>query len=125
MEMALSWKPGTVCMTREGLTLFELGSDLDFSNIYIMYNTGERSEPEKKKIKTTFGPPLLPIKYPHKTPPLTNLRGGGRTPGPPSGSAHDMHRFTHDMHTLHIYKICVRVWGNVFYMSYLIFWSSG
>ena len=53
-----------------------------------MYNIGERREPEKNyknKIKTTFGPPLLPIKYPHKTPPLKNLRGGGgvRTPGPP------------------------------------------
>ena len=50
-----------------------------------MYNTGERSEPEKNhknKIKTTFEPPLLPIKYPHKTPPLINLRGV-RTPGPP------------------------------------------
>ena len=46
----------------------------------LLYNTGERSEPEKNyniKIKTTFGPPLLPIKHPCKTPPLTNLRGGG------------------------------------------------
>ena len=46
----------------------------------------------KNKIKTTFGPPLLrlPIKYPHKTPPLTNLRGGGGPDprSPPSGSAH-------------------------------------
>ena len=33
------------------------------------------------KIKITFGPPLLPSKHPHKTPPLTNLKGGGvRTP---------------------------------------------
>ena len=60
---------------------FELVSDSNFSNIDI-YNTctGERSEPEKtykNKIKTTFGPPLLPIKCPHKTPPLKNLRGGG------------------------------------------------
>ena len=29
------------------------------------------------KIKTSVGPPLLPIKPPHKTPPLTNLRGRG------------------------------------------------
>ena len=28
------------------------------------------------KIKTTFGPPLLTNKHPHKTPPLTNLGGG-------------------------------------------------
>ena len=59
---------------------FELASDSNFSNIYTMYYTGERSEPEKNyknKIKTTFGPPLLPIKYPHKTPPLKNLRGPG------------------------------------------------
>ena len=61
--------------------------------IFTQYNvcdTGERNEPEKNyknKIKITFGPPLLPIKYPHKTPPLTNLRRGVRTPGP-SGSAH-------------------------------------
>ena len=75
---------------------FELGSDSNFSNIYTMYNTGERNEPEKNyknKIKSTFGSPLLPIKYPHKTPPLKNLRGGGgpdpRSPPPPSGSAHD------------------------------------
>ena len=80
--MALSWKPRIVCMTGEGLTLFELWSDSDFSNIYTMYmyNTGERSEPEKKSLKKTFGPPLLPIKYPHKTPPLTNLGEGGGGP---------------------------------------------
>ena len=27
---------------------FDLGSDLDFSNIDCVFNTGERSEPEKK-----------------------------------------------------------------------------
>ena len=48
-----------------------------------MYNTGERSEPEKKRLKITFRPPLLPIKYPQKTPPLTNLRGGSGPPVPP------------------------------------------
>ena len=51
-----------------------------------MYNTGERSEPEKKnnnKIKITFGPPLLPRKRQHKTPPLTNFGGGGSGPLPP------------------------------------------
>ena len=37
------------------------------------------------KVNTTVGPPLLPIKPLHKTPPLTNLRGGGMsgTPVPP------------------------------------------
>ena len=50
-----------------------------------MYNTCEPEKNYKNKIKTTFGPPLLPIKYQHKTSPLTNLRGV-RTP-PPSGSA--------------------------------------
>ena len=55
MEMELSWKPGIVCMTGKGLTIFELGSDSDFSNNCTMYTTGERSE--KKKIKITFGPP--------------------------------------------------------------------
>ena len=62
-----------------------------------MYNTVERSEPEKNynnKIKITFGPPLLPSKHPHKTPPLTNLRGrGGGGPDPcppPSRSAQEV-----------------------------------
>ena len=57
---------------------FDLGSDWDFSNIDSVFNTGERSEPEKidyEKVKTAFGPPLLPIKPPYWTPPLTNLRG--------------------------------------------------
>ena len=57
-----------------------------------MYNADKQSEPEKNKIKTTFGPPLLPIKCPHKTPPLTNLRGGD--PATPSGSAHDWNQPT-------------------------------
>ena len=39
------------------------------------------------KAKTTVGPPLLPIKPLHNTLPLTNLRGGGGDPRPPSGSA--------------------------------------
>ena len=47
MDMALSWKPGIVSMSGKGLTLFELGCDSDFFNIYTMYNTGKRSEPEK------------------------------------------------------------------------------
>ena len=48
------------------------------------------SEASKKKIiinkiKTTFGPPLLPLKHPHRTPPLTNFGGGGvPDPSPPS-----------------------------------------
>ena len=43
---------------------------------------------DNNKVNTTVGPPLLPIKPLHKTPPLTNLRGGGvRNSGPPSGSA--------------------------------------
>ena len=32
----------------KGLTLFELWSDSFFSNIYTMYTTSERGEPEKK-----------------------------------------------------------------------------
>ena len=50
-----------------------------FQILTLCFNTGERSEPEKfdykKIIKTNFGPPLLPIKPPHWTPPLTNHRG--------------------------------------------------
>ena len=82
-------------MTGEGVTLWTWKWFGFFKYLHYMYDTGERSEPEKIikiRKKTTFGPPLLPIKPPHKTPPLTNLRGGGgegvRTPGPPSGSAH-------------------------------------
>ena len=60
---------------------FDLESDWVFSNIDSVFDTGEQSEPEKfdyKKVTTTFGPPLLPIKPPHWTPPLTNLRGVSR-----------------------------------------------
>ena len=70
----------------------ELGSAEDLLIVYSIYNTGERSEPEKNynnKIKTTIGPPLLRLKHPHKTPPLTNLRGGPDPRSPPSGSAHE------------------------------------
>ena len=67
--------------TDDHCIFFDLGSDWDFSNFDSVFNTGERSEPEKfdyKKVKTTFGPPLLPIKPPHWTPPLTNLMGVSR-----------------------------------------------
>ena len=50
--MALSWKPGVVCMTGKGLSLFEIGSNSDFSNNYTMYTTGERSEPLKNNLWT-------------------------------------------------------------------------
>ena len=33
--------------TDDHCIFFDLGSDLDFSNIYSVFNTGERSEPEK------------------------------------------------------------------------------
>ena len=71
----------------------ELWSDKYLLNIYSMYNTGERSEPEKKnynKIKT----PLDPISYAsniHPRPHLWQISGGGGGPdpqSPPSGSAH-------------------------------------
>ena len=53
-------------------TPFELGGDSDFSNFNTMFNTGERSEPEKNnknKIKISGG-------------------GGSGPPVPPSGSAY-------------------------------------
>ena len=62
------WKK-EVQRTDDYCIVFDLGSDLDFSNIDSVFNNGERSEPEKfdfKKVKTTFGPPLLPIKPPHR-----------------------------------------------------------
>ena len=92
MEIALSWKPGIVSMTGEGInnplnqTEFELGNDSDFSNIYNVLNTGERSEQEKNyknKIKTTFGPPLIPIKLSTQDPTSDKSQGGVPTPGPP------------------------------------------
>ena len=50
----------------------------------------EQEKNYNNKIKITFGPPLLPSKHQHKTPPLKNLGVGGvRTPAPPSGSAHE------------------------------------
>ena len=79
-----------------------------FKRLWIsMYYTGGQSEPEKKKIKATLGPPLLPIKYPHKTPPLSNLEGGGggrevRTLGLPSESAHE---------ALYLLESCVNTGG--------------
>ena len=62
----------------------ELWSDSDLLNIYFVFNKYLSHICKKNynnTIKTTFGPPLLPIKHPHKTPPLTNLRGV-RTPLP-------------------------------------------
>ena len=50
---------------------------------YLHYVLLASGASQKKSLKTTFGPPLLPIKYPHKTPPLTNLRGGGPDPRSP------------------------------------------
>ena len=62
---------------------FDLGSDWDFLNIDSVFNNGERSEPEKFAYKKQpLDPPLLPIKPPHWTPTLTNLRGVSR-PCPP------------------------------------------
>ena len=74
------WKK-EVKRTDDHCIFFDLGSDWDFSNIDSVLSTGERSEPEKfdyKKVKTTFGTSLLPIKPPHWTPPMANLRGMSR-----------------------------------------------
>ena len=83
MEIALSWKPGIVCMTGEGITLWTLEVIRIFL-IFTMFEilvSGASQKKNKNKIKTTFGPPLIPIKYPHKILPLTNLRGV-QTPPP-------------------------------------------
>ena len=56
--------------TDDHCIFFDLGSDWDFSNI----NSASRASQKKidyKKVKTTFGPPLLPTKPPYWTPPLT------------------------------------------------------
>ena len=64
-----------------GKDTLELGSDQDFSNMHFSYNTGERSEPEKK-IKTA----LDSLSYPSNIdtrPRLWQIPGGGggvRTP---------------------------------------------
>ena len=48
----------------------------------------DASQKKNNKVNTTVGPPLLPIKPLHKTPPLTNLRGAGCPElRSPSGSA--------------------------------------
>ena len=87
MEMALSWKPRMVCITGAGLTLFERGSDSDFSNIYTMYNTGERSEPEKK-FKNNLWTPSPTHQISTQDPTTDKSQGGSGPPVPPSGSAH-------------------------------------
>ena len=48
----------------------------------ILASEASQKKIDNNKVKTTVGPPLLPMKSLHKTPPLTNLRGV-RTPGPP------------------------------------------
>ena len=81
MPGMLNWKKEVKRM-HDHCIFFDLGSDWDFSNIDSGINTGEWSEPEKfdyKTVKTAFGPPLLPIKPPYWTPPLTNLRGVSKT----------------------------------------------
>ena len=77
------WKK-EVKRTDDHCIFFYLGSDWDFSNIDSVFNTGEPEKFDYEKVKTTFGPPLLPIKHPHWTPPLTNLRGGGPDHAPPT-----------------------------------------
>ena len=73
------------------MTIWKLGFGFDkyLNYLYIIRaNAASQKKNSENKIKTTLGPPLLSIKLRDKTPPLTNLRGV-RTPGPPSGSAHE------------------------------------
>ena len=74
------------CVWQEKGLPFEFGSDSDFSNIYNMYDTGERSEPEKN-IKIRWKQPLDPLSYPsnlHTRPHLWQISGGGGGPDPRS-----------------------------------------
>ena len=100
MEMHFHESQGS-CVWRSRRRDLELWSDSDLLNIYFVFNKYLSHICKKKnynnKIKTTFGPPLLPIKHPHKTPPLTNLRGV-RTPPPlHSGSVHALFCFYWEM----------------------------
>ena len=73
------------CVWREKGLPFEFGSDSDFSNIYTMYDTGERSEPEKN-IKIRWKQPLDPSPT-HQTstqdPTSDKSQGGSGPPVPP------------------------------------------
>ena len=84
---ALSWKTGILCMTiwEKELGTWNLEVIMIFQTFILCTILASEASQKKNIIirkKTTFGPPLLPAKYPHKTPPPTNLRGV-RTPGPP------------------------------------------
>ena len=53
-------------------------------HMFVWYWRAKRARKnDNNKVKTTVGPPLLPIIPPHKTPPLTNLRGGPDPRSPP------------------------------------------
>ena len=50
----------------------------------ILASDASKKKIDNNKINTTVRPPLLPCKPLHKSPPLTNLRGGGGGPDPRS-----------------------------------------
>ena len=71
------------------MTIWKLGFGFDkyLNYLYIIRaSAASQKKNSENKIKTTLGPPLLSIKLRDKTPPLTNLRGGGdpdpRSPPP-------------------------------------------
>ena len=85
MEMALSRKPGIVCMTGEGVTLWTWKWFGFFKYLNYMYDTGERNEPEKIIKIRKKKQPLDPLSYPsnlHTRPHLWQISGGGGS-GPP------------------------------------------
>ena len=62
------------------LTLEVIGIFQILTLCLILASGASQKKIDYKKVKTTFGPPLLPIKPPHWTPPLTNLKGGEGVP---------------------------------------------
>ena len=59
------------------LTLEVIGIFQILTLCLILASGASQKKFDYKKVKTTFGPHLLPIKPSHWTPPLTNLKGGG------------------------------------------------
>ena len=127
MEMALSWKPGIVCMTGEGGNPLnvEVIRIFQIFTLHVWYWRAERARKNyQNKKKTTFGPPLLPIKPPHKTPPLTNLRGGG---GPDPRSPLSIRAWTQLIRELSnsIKELCVQLESALINLQRsLIEWES-
>ena len=64
--------PIVYSLTLEVIRIFQI-----LTLCLILASGASQKKFDYKKVKTTFGSPLIPIKHQHWTPPLTNLKGGG------------------------------------------------